>query len=46
MAQADATVIVTDHASVDYKLIVERAALIVDTRNALRGFVAANVIRL
>jgi UDP-N-acetyl-D-glucosamine dehydrogenase len=46
IAQADATVIVTDHAQVDYKPIVERAALIVDTRNALRGYSAANVIRL
>jgi len=46
IAQADATVIVTDHAQVDYQPIVERAALIVDTRNALRGYNAANVIRL
>jgi len=44
--RADATVIVTDHASIDYKLMVERAALIVDTRNALRGVGAPNVIRL
>ena len=46
VAQADATVIVTDHAQVDYRPIVERAALIVDTRNALRGYSSANVIRL
>jgi UDP-N-acetyl-D-glucosamine dehydrogenase len=46
VAQADATVIVTDHAKVDYRLIVERAALVIDTRNALRGVVAANIIRL
>ena len=38
--------IVTDHATVDCKLIVERAALVIDTRNALRGVVAANIIRL
>jgi len=44
--EADAIVIVTDHGQVDYAPIVERAALIVDTRNALRGFKAANVIRL
>jgi UDP-N-acetyl-D-glucosamine dehydrogenase len=44
--QADATVIVTDHAKMDYKLIVERSLLIVDTRNALRGMVAPNIIRL
>ena len=46
VAQADATVIVTDHVKVDYTPIVKRAALIVDTRNALRGVVAANIIRL
>src|SRR4051794_21034735 len=45
-AQADATVIVTDHANLDYKLIASQSALIVDTRNALRGVVAANIIRL
>ena len=44
--QADATVIVTDHVNVDYKLLAKQAALIVDTRNALRGVVAANIIRL
>jgi UDP-N-acetyl-D-glucosamine dehydrogenase len=44
--QADATVIVTDHAQVDYQRIAAHTALIVDTRNALRGVVAANIIRL
>jgi UDP-N-acetyl-D-glucosamine dehydrogenase len=46
VAQADAVVIVTDHAQVDYAPIVAKAALIVDTRNALRKFNAPNVIRL
>jgi UDP-N-acetyl-D-glucosamine dehydrogenase len=46
VGQADATVIVTDHANMDYKPIIERAALIVDTRNALRGCKAPNIIRL
>jgi UDP-N-acetyl-D-mannosaminuronate dehydrogenase len=44
--QADVTVIVTDHAGIDYKLIAGRTPLILDTRNALRGVVAANIIRL
>jgi UDP-N-acetyl-D-glucosamine dehydrogenase len=44
--KADATVIVTDHAKTDYQQIVERAALIVDTRNALRGVTSPNIIRL
>jgi UDP-N-acetyl-D-glucosamine dehydrogenase len=46
VTQADATVIVTDHAKVDYKLVVERARLVVDTRNALKGIAGANIIRL
>jgi UDP-N-acetyl-D-glucosamine dehydrogenase len=32
--QADAVVIVTDHRSIDYQRIVDRASLIVDSRNA------------
>jgi UDP-N-acetyl-D-glucosamine dehydrogenase len=46
VSQADATVIVTDHVKTDYRSVVERAALIIDTRNALRGFTGANIIRL
>jgi UDP-N-acetyl-D-glucosamine dehydrogenase len=34
IAAADCIVIVTDHRSLDYERVVERAALIVDTRNA------------
>src|SRR6516225_7651590 len=36
--QADCSVIITDHSSFDYKGLVTAAKLIVDTRNALRGF--------
>jgi UDP-N-acetyl-D-glucosamine dehydrogenase len=32
--RADAVVIVTDHANVDYQRVVDRASLVVDTRNA------------
>jgi UDP-N-acetyl-D-glucosamine dehydrogenase len=32
--RADAVVIVTDHSSIDYQLIVDQAAVVVDTRNA------------
>jgi UDP-N-acetyl-D-glucosamine dehydrogenase len=35
IAAADAVLIVTDHDSVDYKLIAKHARLIVDTRNAM-----------
>jgi len=43
----DCVVIVTDHSSLDYKLIVDNADLIIDTRNALRGFKEnKNIVRL
>ena len=32
--RADAVVIVTDHSSIDYQRLVNRAALVIDTRNA------------
>jgi len=34
LAAADCVVIVTDHRSLDYERVVERANVIVDTRNA------------
>ncbi len=43
---ADCVVIVTDHAAFDYKALVNQAALIVDTRNALKDFESANIVRL
>ena len=36
----DAVVIVTDHSSIDYQRLVNRAALIIDTRNATAGTAA------
>jgi len=45
-AEADCVVIVTDHSSFDYKALVERAALIVDTRNALKGIRSGKIVRL
>jgi UDP-N-acetyl-D-glucosamine dehydrogenase len=45
-AAADCVVIVTDHHVFDYKSLVERAALIVDTRNALREFDSPKIVRL
>ena len=46
VAAADCTVIVTDHTGADYTQMVERAKLIVDTRNALKGIVSDRIIRL
>jgi UDP-N-acetyl-D-glucosamine dehydrogenase len=37
LKRADAVVIVTDHTSIDYQLIVDQAAVVVDTRNATAG---------
>jgi UDP-N-acetyl-D-glucosamine dehydrogenase len=37
LAAQDAVVIVTDHTSVDYAMVVEHAKLVVDTRNATKG---------
>ena len=42
----DCAVITTDHGGVDYRAIVRRAPLVVDTRNALAGIDAAHVFRL
>jgi UDP-N-acetyl-D-glucosamine dehydrogenase len=41
----DCVVIVTDHSSYDYKDIVKRARLVVDTRNATDGIDANNILR-
>ena len=43
--QYDCIVIVTDHRAFDYRAMVERADLVVDTRNAIK-FPAPNVFRL
>jgi UDP-N-acetyl-D-glucosamine dehydrogenase len=45
-AAADCVVIVTDHAAFDYRALVERARLIVDTRNALKGISSEKIVRL
>jgi UDP-N-acetyl-D-glucosamine dehydrogenase len=41
----DCVLIVTDHSTYDYKDIVSRSSLVVDTRNATRGIVAGNLVR-
>ena len=41
----DCIVIVTDHSQYDFRVIVDQAKLVVDTRNATRGIEAANVFR-
>jgi UDP-N-acetyl-D-glucosamine dehydrogenase len=46
MKTADCVVIVTDHKAFDYKALVDQAALIVDTRNALKGIQSPKIVRL
>jgi UDP-N-acetyl-D-glucosamine dehydrogenase len=46
MAKADCVVIVTDHSGFDYKAVAEKAPLIVDTRNALKGVISEKIVRL
>jgi UDP-N-acetyl-D-glucosamine dehydrogenase len=45
-AEADCVVIVTDHKAFDYRALVERAPLIVDSRNALKGIASPKIVRL
>jgi UDP-N-acetyl-D-glucosamine dehydrogenase len=37
VAEADAVVIVTDHRGIDYRMLADKARVIVDTRNAMAG---------
>ncbi len=41
----DCVVIVTDHSQYDYASIVEKAKLVIDTRNATKGITAAHIVR-
>jgi len=45
-AQADCVVIITNHTEMPYASIVEKATLIVDTRNALKGYRSDKIVRL
>jgi UDP-N-acetyl-D-glucosamine dehydrogenase len=42
----DCIVICTDHSAFDWSALVDTGVPIVDTRNALRGFRSANIVRL
>jgi UDP-N-acetyl-D-glucosamine dehydrogenase len=46
LAECDCAVIITNHTLVDYDEIVLKAPLVVDTRNALKGRNAPNIVRL
>ncbi|MGC1451931.1 MAG: nucleotide sugar dehydrogenase [Candidatus Sulfotelmatobacter sp.] len=44
LGQYDAVLIVTDHTSYDYRRIVAESRIVVDTRNATKGIVGANIV--
>jgi len=46
LIEADCVVIITDHKAFDYKSLPGKAKLLVDTRNALKGLQAPNIVRL
>jgi UDP-N-acetyl-D-glucosamine dehydrogenase len=45
-AEADCVVIITDHTAFDWAGLLDRARLIVDTRNALKGMSSPKIVRL
>jgi UDP-N-acetyl-D-glucosamine dehydrogenase len=45
-SKPDCVVITTDHDAFDYKELVEKAPLIMDARNALKGFAGGHIHRL
>ena len=46
VAKADCVAIVTDHSGIDYESVVNKAKLIVDTRNALKNYSSDKIVRL
>ena len=46
LMSCDCAAIITDHGSVDYQAVLEKAPLIVDTRNALKGYASEKIVRL
>ena len=46
VAEADCVAIITDHRAFEPRRIVNRAKLIVDTRNALKGLSSSKIVRL
>jgi UDP-N-acetyl-D-glucosamine dehydrogenase len=45
-AEADCVVVVTDHSGFDYPGILQRAKLVVDTRNAYKNHPSEKIVRL
>ncbi|MCC7175548.1 MAG: nucleotide sugar dehydrogenase [Bryobacterales bacterium] len=45
-AEADCVLIITGHSAFNYPAVLERARLVVDTRNAMKGLVSDKIVRL
>ena len=48
LSEADCSVIITDHSTFDYGMIVSKSDLVIDTRNATKGIDAppGRIVRL
>jgi len=46
VSTSDCVIIAADHSAIDYEWVAERARLIIDTRNRLRGNTRSHVVRL
>jgi UDP-N-acetyl-D-glucosamine dehydrogenase len=46
LSSQDLVVITTDHSSVDYRRVVDRASLVFDTRNATDGLIRDHLFKL
>ncbi len=46
LAQADCTVIVTNHSSLDYEMVVRKSKVVLDTRNATKGIKNPKIVKL
>jgi UDP-N-acetyl-D-glucosamine dehydrogenase len=46
LGAADCVAIITNHSSFDYRSVVERARLVIDTRNACKGIESEKIVRL
>lgn len=45
LEKQDCVLIVTDHSNVDYKLILEKSKLVIDTRNIYQGYTSGKVVK-
>lgn len=46
LAQADCTVIITNHSNLDYEMVVRKSKVVLDTRNATKGIKDPKIVKL